>query len=263
MFRILYPSNPFKKNEPDEDYADEYLAASEKALNCALFSIEDFETGKFRSRPNLVTGDRVLYRGWMLTPTSYSALASSIKSYGSSPITNLTDYALCHYLPNWYERCKAFTPATVFASRTDDFPSTVAGLNWNKFFVKDYVKSLTTSRGSIANTSSEISEVVNAIEKYRGQIEGGVCIREFETFDPGSEERYFVVNGRACGRDSYVPELVQEVAKRISSPFFSIDVTQRSDGTLRLIELGDGQVSDRKKWGLDTFVQLLSHLEHA
>jgi hypothetical protein len=261
MFRILYPSNPFKKTEPDEDYADEYLCAKENGINCSLFSIEDFDVGRFGARPELEPGTRVLYRGWMLAPTSYATLVDSIAARGSSAITSPTDYARCHYLPNWYEKCKPFTPATVFAKRSDNFSSIVADLDWQKYFVKDYVKSLTTSRGSVANTPSEISEVVAAIEKYRGQVEGGVCIREFENLMLETEERYFVVDGKAYSRDDDVPDLVLEVASRAFSPFFSVDVAKRTDGELRLIELGDVQVSDRKKWELNAFVQVLRRFE--
>jgi len=44
-----------------------------------------------------------------------------------------------------------------------------------------------------------------------------------------------------------VPKIVQTIAPRIDSPFFSVDVVLSTDGTPRLIELGDGQVSDRKQ----------------
>jgi hypothetical protein len=37
-----------------------------------------------------------------------------------------------------------------------------------------------------------------------------------------------------------------------------VDVAERSDGTLRIIELGDGQVSDRKHWPTARFVQMLA-----
>jgi hypothetical protein len=55
-----------------------------------------------------------------------------------------------------------------------------------------------------------------------------------------------------------VPEIVQRIAERIDSPFFSVDIVLALDDTLRLIELGDGQVSDRKKWPANRFVAMLS-----
>jgi hypothetical protein len=100
--------------------------------------------------------------------------------------------------------------------------------------------------------------VVALIEQYRGAVEGGVCIRRFEKLAVETEERYFVFNGRAYGREENVPPLVQDVAKRIKSSFFSVDVVASESGELRLIELGDGQVSDRKKWPADKFASMLS-----
>jgi hypothetical protein len=51
--------------------------------------------------------------------------------------------------------------------------------------------------------------------------------------------------------------MVTTAASRISSPFFTVDVARREDGTLRIIELGDGQVSDRKHWSSERLLALL------
>ena len=50
-----------------------------------------------------------------------------------------------------------------------------------------------------------------------------------------------------------VAELVSEVARRVRSPFFSVDVVETQAGELVVIELGDGQVSDRKNWTAQKF----------
>jgi hypothetical protein len=89
--------------------------------------------------------------------------------------------------------------------------------------------------------------------------EGGVCVRRFESLLPNTEERYFVFKGTAYGRDGLVPDLVDKIAAAIDSPFFSVDTVLSADGDLRLIELGDGQVSDRKLWSAETFAKMFSH----
>jgi hypothetical protein len=71
------------------------------------------------------------------------------------------------------------------------------------------------------------------------------------------EERYFVFNAVAHARAGRVPQLVNEVASRIQSPFFSVDVVQTQAGGLVVMELGDGQESDRKNWSADSFAQLV------
>ncbi|MEW3697670.1 ATP-grasp domain-containing protein, partial [Pseudomonas aeruginosa] len=55
-----------------------------------------------------------------------------------------------------------------------------------------------------------------------------------------------------------VPPLVEQVAQRIDCPFFSVDVVESTSGELRLMELGDGQVSDRKQWPAARFAAMLA-----
>jgi len=255
--QLLYPSDPFDKKSPDECYREEYEAALSIGLSCSLFSLEDLEIGDFRTRPALETNGKVLYRGWMLTPDRYSKLCEAIEGKGAVPITKLDDYVNCHHLPNWYPLCEEFTPQTVVLPKDADFVEALSGLEWPAYFVKDYVKSLTTSRGSLARSPAEVAEIVGLIEGSRGQIEGGICVRRFENFMPDTEERYFVMHGNACGRGDSIPDVVQRIAEIVRCPFFSVDVVTAQDGTLRLVELGDGQVSDRKQWTAERFLQVL------
>lgn len=221
----------------------------------ALFA-EDCELGRFKPRPSMPAGEDVVYRGWMLTPDAYTRLWSAVENNGGRMLTSPQQYRRCHHLPEWYPSCEDLTPKTVFLERNCDFPAALSNQNWRAYFVKDYVKSLTTSRGSVAKTSGEIGEIVALIEKFRGQVEGGVCVREFENLSPGSEERYFVFRRQAFGRAGPIPQIVEQIAARIDSPFFCVDIAQSIDGSPRLIELGDGQVSDRKNWPVDRFVDM-------
>lgn len=66
-----------------------------------------------------------------------------------------------------------------------------------------------------------------------------------------------MVKGEPYSADGEVPALVSECARVIDSPFFSVDVVLRSDGVLRIVELGDGQVSDLKEWAVERFVCVL------
>lgn len=254
--RLLYPCDPFEKKKPDEAYENEFNSTQAAGLACSLYSAEDFELGEFKPRPPLTEGEEVIYRGWMLTPEGYMRLQAAVEDKGAKMLTSSPQYRLCHYLPEWYSLCEDVTPATVFLNRATDFSSALTNLGWQAYFVKDYVKSLTTSRGSVAQTVEEIEEIVALIEKYRGQVEGGVCIREFEDLRPETEERYFVFKRKAFAHDGVVPEIVKLIAQRIDSPFFSVDIVLSRTSVPRLIELGDGQVSDRKKWPADRFAEL-------
>jgi hypothetical protein len=254
---LLYPCDPFNQNLVDEAYAEEFAVLKGLGFSHSLFSFEDFEDGKFRPKPLLPVGVQVLYRGWMMTPEVYARLYDAVSSNGGQLRTDASAYRRCHHLPGWYALCVDYTPETVVAPRNADFVSLMAGKDWPGYFVKDYVKSLSIQRGSFASKPEEIGEVVALIEQYRGSVEGGVCIRKFEELFPETEERYFVFNRKAFSRDGKVPVLVQEVAQRIESPFFSVDTVLAASGQLRLIELGDGQVSDRKKWSPEQFSAML------
>ncbi len=254
--RLLYPSDPFNNKRPDEEYVEEFDAANACGLACSLFSLEDFRDGAFRPRPRLDEGDEVIYRGWMLRIDDYTRLVNAILETGAKPLVSAKHYQTCHHLPGWYEACKRWTPETVFLQRDSDFRRALDGLNWPAYFVKDYVNSLTTSRGSVAKDAGEVAELVMLIEQYRGAIEGGVCVRRFESLLSNTEERYFVYKGTAYGRDGLVPDLVDKIAAAIDSPFFSVDTVLSADCKLRLIELGDGQVSDRKRWPAETFAKM-------
>ena len=254
---LLYPSDPFNKTAVDEAYAEEFAAVNALGLPSSLFSLEDFESDKFRVRPAFPAGVDVVYRGWMMTSEVYARIVDAVAASGAQLKTNASEYRRCHYLPEWYPFCVTWTPETIVADKNADFVKLVRGRQWPAYFVKDYVKSLTTQRGSVAESPEEIADVVALIEQYRGSVEGGVCIRKFEELLPETEERYFVLNRTAFSRNGSVPTLVHEVAERISSPFFSVDTVMAISGELRLMELGDGQVSDRKKWNPEQFAAIL------
>lgn len=54
-------------------------------------------------------------------------------------------------------------------------------------------------------------------------------------------------------------ELGRQVASRIDAPFYSVDVIQRGDGVWRVVELGDGQVSDLKEWTAPQLFEMWAH----
>jgi len=256
--RLIYPADTFSPKAADEAYADEFAAAQAAELPVSIFSFEDFQGETFRPRPAIQNGETVLYRGWMLTPTEYTRLFEAIVAAGGTPVTDVAAYTLCHHLPRWYPLLTEFTAETMTFSETDDIAAALAAHGWDGCFLKDYVKSLSTDGGSVVRDLSTIPALIAKMLKYRGQIEGGLCARRLEDYDTSSEWRYFVWRGQAHSDTGEVPQVVAEAASRVSSPFFSVDVARRSDGVLRVIELGDGQVSDRKHWDCHNFIRMLS-----
>ena len=194
----------------------------------------------------------------MLAPRDYSLLVDAVRTAGSDLWISDNEYLSNHYLPNWYPLIRDLTPETHFCSVNDDLESALIKLGWSKFFIKDYVKSLKTSIGSIINEPSEISTVISEMQKFRGTIEGGICIRQVEDFIPETEQRYFVINDRvfAASADTDIPDIIKECASRINSKFFAVDAIERRDGCQRIVEIGDGQVSGLVGWSIARFTSL-------
>ena len=195
----------------------------------------------------------------MLRAPEYAQLQKLVEESGARLLAPLEMYTRTHHLPEWYALLEEFTPRTRFF---EDAQAAVSALEVESgpFFVKDWVKSLSSARGSIAANAAEISEIANELGNYRGSLEGGLCVREVETFDTATEDRFFVVSGEVFARSGIIREIVQIAASRISSEFFTIDAVRRSDGVWRIIELGDGQVSDLKDWTLEQFMPVLTRL---
>jgi len=239
-------------------YIDQAAALNNAGLNTAAISLESLGSNLPKISPTIPQNSEVVYRGWMLSPSDYELLVNAVNSAGSRAFTSKAEYLLTHYLPNWYLLIADLTPATKFYTVDDDLESELKILGWERFFIKDYVKSLKTSVGSIIEHPSEIRTVAAQMQKFRGTIEGGICVRQVEDFAVESEQRYFVVRGQpfAASLDEEIPDIVRECAVRIKSKFFCVDVVDRKDGVKRIVEIGDGQVSDLVGWSAERFAQL-------
>ena len=255
--RLLYPSNPLQGREPEEQYAEEYSIAGQLGFERSLFSFEGFMADEFRMIPSPSRSELILYRGWMMKPPHYTELHRTLIGLGAVPLTTPQQYQLCHYLPEWYEILKELTSETRFFDENDDMVAELQRLGWKGCFLKDYVKSVSAEGGGMARELDQIPTVIARMKKFRGEIEGGICARRIEDFEAGSEERHFVFRGKAFSRTGSAPAMVATAAERIASPFFSVDTAVRTDGVIRIVELGDGQVSDLKQWPAQRFLELL------
>jgi len=256
MLHFLFPSDPLDPKEADDIFGEQADAMRTRGFGVSLFSLEELQMGNFKIRGAIPQGATVVYRGWMMDEGEYGKLVDMIHSRGAIPLTSLSSYLNCHHLPNWYPLISEFTAETRIFSADADLSSELSALGWGKFFVKDYVKSLKTSVGSIISKPEEIAALLAEMQKFRGTIEGGICVRRFESFREQSERRYFVILGVPYAPSNDVPNLVAECAHRISSPFFSVDVAIHNDGTERVVEIGDGQVSDIVGWNVSEFANL-------
>lgn len=257
--RLIYPADTFNPKAVDEVYADEYAAARDVGFSISLFNFDEFQTGRFLLFPPIEPDEDVLYRGWMMSGTDYSRFHQAVTSLGGHLLTSPDSYLLCHHLPRWYPQLEQFTAETRFYPEDANITEDLEAAGWTGCFLKDYVKSLSTDGGSVVRDLANIATVITKMRKYRGQIEGGLCARRLEDYDVSTERRFFVYRGHPFGDGIEVPPPVFAAASVIASPFFTVDVALRTDGVLRIIELGDGQVSDLKHWGSHDFMHILTN----
>ncbi|MGD8941165.1 MAG: hypothetical protein PVJ72_17420 [Gammaproteobacteria bacterium] len=119
------------------------------------------------------------------------------------------------------------------------------------------MKSNYTGKDSIASSPDEGNEIVKSIGQYRGEIEGGIAMRRVENYLKVTEARYFVLSEKVYSPNKLIPELLEKIANIINASFYSVDVIPRVDGEYRIVEIGNGQVSDKKTWNVKDISKML------
>lgn len=259
---FLFPSDPFDPRAIDVEFADQANALQDAGFSVAVWQPETNRIRFSQLRP--INGEQaVVYRGWMLKEDEYDRLVQAVTAYDAKLLTDKNAYLATHHIPNWYPLVSDLTAETiVFPNGTynlDELPDLLKQLGWPKYFVKDYVKSLKTASGSVLADLSNLPELIDNMLRYRGEIEGGLCIRKFEDFTPGTEKRFFCVNGTVYhpASDNFgivVESMYEPLAAKVRLPsrFYSIDIALVGPRP-RVVEVGDGQVSDLVGWKPEEF----------
>jgi hypothetical protein len=256
---LVYPADYFKPHAVDPDYRAEAEAFQARSQTVSTWDGQVL-------RPAPVAGTRLLYRGWMLSGLEYTQLYSHWANLGYMLKTPPEHYGLCHYLHRWYHSLQALTPETDFIEADKDALDILQATlkvrlqqGWTAGFIKDAVKSLKTAGGSRVDTPEDVERWFAEMKHYRQALEWPICLRAWESWRVSTERRYFVYQEQLLvppeAKETPIPELIATVMARIDSPFYTLDVVQNEEGQWRLVELGDGQVSDHKGWEADTFVQ--------
>lgn len=256
MWHFLFPPGS-RPGQPDLLFVEQMQELTSIGHTASLCSDRVFSGGG--SLSELPLDRTIVYRGWMATAEEYQRFENAVARTGATLLTNQSHYLTGHHLPNWYRFIPELTPETHVINVDDDIAEVMNTLKWDVYFLKDYVKSLKSGSGSIVRNPSEAQKVIAELKEERGHLEGGICIRKFESLIPESERRFFVIRGKAfSANESEMPAVVHECAKRIPSPFFSVDIVKRKDGVIRVVEIGDGQVSDLKEWTAKQFASIWS-----
>ena len=259
---FLYPSHRLRTKRPDEFYAEELACLREAGFGASVFSLEEFQSGSFCASPGL-PAETTIYRGWMLSASDYEGLAAAILGSGAQPLTDPAAYLVTHHLPNWYPLISDLTPETCVFPPDTDLAAELRSLEWPAYFIKDYVKSLKTSVGS--NDLHAGSTQQSLQPRCAGSVERSRRVLRPPRGELPARDGAALFRDRLCSAllKRSNPPIVVECARRIPSRFFSVHVVEREDGVLRVVEVGDGQVSDLVGWTPHKFVWNLNAFSDA
>ncbi len=148
MTPIFVCADVFDSSCPHPMWEEEVKIAT-KIGEIYLLDHEELTNGKvakaLRRLPDATTQDytKIIYHGWMLTPETYYHLYNGLKNKGFQLINDIEDYSGCHYISNWYNVIKEFTPKTKTVPFIDvEFVVNAIGeFGSSPVFIKDYVKS--------------------------------------------------------------------------------------------------------------------------
>ena len=145
--QLLFAADALHPNRIDDFFTPQAGAFVPTFGSPALYSIEECSIRR------VISGETLMYRGWMLTAEEYAKLESMVAQAGARMRTTTQQYLNAHHIPNWYPLLKEFTAETVVFTNeqlaTVDIVAELQKLAWHQFFLKDYVKSLKTGDGSL------------------------------------------------------------------------------------------------------------------
>ena len=285
QLHMLFCSQPFEPEQIDSDFEGEYTAA--KALfPCTLVSYEDLLEDKLVLKGLKFKG-LVIYRGWMMPPDIYARFYDLLDRKGMVLINTPEEYTRYHQLPGWYEMFNSETAQSVWTDNGSLDEAVQAGQTLEgPCIVKDYVKSRKHEWydacfiRDIQNENEARRVIGNFLQRQGEDLAGGVVIRQYVPLKqigyheasgmPISEEyRVFVFAGHILTIDGYwkqdIPELsdaetqwIASIAAKVQSSFVTVDLARKEDGTLTIMEFGDGQVSGLQNLQPETFYAAIS-----
>jgi hypothetical protein len=264
------PLAPARSRRPDSHFAREADAAAAIAAEVAVIDHDTLTRGDLAEAVRRVPADLgpAWYRGWMLTADRYAALEKALAAKGCRLLTDADGYRRGHELPGWYHAFRTRTPASAWTADLSALDawleSVVSELDAKAAIVKDFVK----SRKHEWDTACHIPDLADAAAR-RGIVStfldlqgedlyGGIVLRAFEDFTDTEgdtdQARVWWLDGAPVmttahpdtpGR-SIDPDLtgLGDAVAALGARFITTDLARRTDGVWRVIEAGDGQVSD-------------------
>lgn len=263
---LLLPADPLRPRRVDEHFAPEAQAARDAGIDVAL--VDHDALTSVGSTSNALAGvppsTDAVYRGWMLTSEQYARFEETAGQRGTAFRTSGSQYRAAHELPGWYDIFRPVTPEAAVARGfgRDDLVGCLAQLADGPAVLRDYVKSAKHywSEAAFVPDVTDVDRAWTVAQRFldlRGEDRtGGFVLRRYEPFGP-SEVRTWWIDGR-CALVTAHPDTPDQpppvdvdvsslppLVAQLGAPFVTVDLAPLPDGRWRVVELGDGQVSDR------------------
>lgn len=263
---LLVPSDPLRPRRPDEHFAAEAAAARDAGLDVAVVDHDALASAADPARAvaSIRATGVAVYRGWMLRSDRYAAFVDALAERDVRMVTTGEQYRRAHELPGWYSALTAVTPRSTWTvgDARADFDRARTTLETGPAVLRDYTKSAkhdwheAAFVPDLADGDAAWKVATRLRELRDDDFTGGFVLRRFERFT-SAEVRTWWVNG-ACvltGSHPDTPDDYSDVEVDLGAvaplitglglPFVTVDLALREDGQWRVVELGDGQVSDR------------------
>ncbi|MEV5505467.1 ATP-grasp domain-containing protein [Streptomyces orinoci] len=272
---VIFCRDPLNPRRTDGHFGEEARAARAAGLRVALLDHDTLLGGRAAEAVSAVPPDAgaAWYRGWMIPAERYAQLAGALAARGVSLLTSPESYRRAHELPGWYGTFASLTPRSVWlpaepgaAPAAGPLAAAAASLGDGPGIVKDFVKSRKSDWDtacyvpSLSDTARLSAVVGRFVELQEEFLAGGVVLRAFERFRPCGEARVWWVDGVPALTTAHPdspgllppqPSLaaVRTAVAALGCRFVTTDLALREDGAWRVVEVGDGQVSDLPRGG--------------
>ena len=263
---LLVPADPLRPRRADEHFSAEAAAGRDAGHDMAL--IDHDALAHAGGAPRALArvqdnGGAAVYRGWMLTSGQYAALAGAAAARGAVMRTTARQYQQAHELPGWHDTLAPVTPAAAWTTgdSEQDFQAASVRLGPGPAVLRDYVKSMKHywDQACYIPDTADHAAAWKIAARFRELREddftGGFVLRRYENLTSAETRTWWtggtcrLVTAHPDTPDDQPPEIdlapFTPLVSSLALPFVTVDLARRHDGAWRVIELGDGQVSDR------------------
>ncbi|MEU9113584.1 ATP-grasp domain-containing protein [Streptomyces sp. NPDC048483] len=266
---FLLSGDPLRPRRSDPHFAAEAAAVRTAGAATVVLDHEALVARDAAAAVSRVPRDAgpAWYRGWMLPADRYAALAAALIDRGCGLLTSPAAYRAAHELPGWYATFRALTPESAWLPWTpgrapeDAALARLAGPFGDRpVVVKDWVKSRKHEweEAAYVPNAADTGRLASVVGRFLALQEefltGGVVLRAFEDFDRTvGEARVWWVDGEPVltGPHPDTPQLcpapdlthLAPLVRELGARFLTTDLALRTDGSWRVVEVGDGQVS--------------------